>query len=62
MEQSRLIGLALMQWHRNIQININNVIDRFAKNKLKPDFIIKLTIPILIHCLYHISNYLVKIG
>lgn len=41
MGQSRLTGLALMQEHRNIQININNRFDRFAKqNKRKTDFIV----------------------
>lgn len=40
MEKSRLIGPVLMQSHKNIQINVNNVIDGFAKNKQKIDFII----------------------
>jgi len=40
MGQSRLTGLALMHVHRNINVDINNIIDRFAKNKRKIDFIL----------------------
>jgi len=40
MGQSRLTGLALMHVHRNRNVDINNIIDRFAKNKRKIDFIL----------------------
>jgi len=40
MGQIRLTGLALMHVHRNIDVNVNNIIDRFAKNKRKIDFIV----------------------
>lgn len=40
MGQTRLAGLALMLVHRDIEVDINNIIDRFAKNKRKIDFIV----------------------
>lgn len=40
MGQIRLTGLALMHVHKNIDINTDNIIDRFAKNKCITDFII----------------------
>ncbi|KAF0714866.1 52 kDa repressor of the inhibitor of the protein kinase-like [Aphis craccivora] len=54
MGQIRLTGLALMHVHRNIDVNVNNIIDRFAKNKRKIDFISN----------HHIGDYMssTKIG
>lgn len=40
MAQDRLNGLALLYIHRNIDINIENVINRFANKKRKLDFTI----------------------
>lgn len=40
MGQIRLTGLALMHVHRNVDVDVNNIIDRFAKNKRKIDFIV----------------------
>jgi len=40
MGQSRLTGLALMHVHRNVDVEVNNIMDRFAKNKRKIDFIV----------------------
>ena len=35
MSQDRLVGLALLHIHRDIEMNVNNIIDKFAKNKKK---------------------------
>jgi len=55
--ESSLISMckidALMHVHKNILININNIVDRFAKNKHKTDFVIKLTV-----CLYFYKIFL----
>jgi len=40
MGQIRLTGLALMHVHRNVDVDVNNIIVRFAKNKRKIDFIV----------------------
>lgn len=40
MGHSRLTGLAIMHVHRNIDVDINNIINRFGKNKRKIDFIL----------------------
>lgn len=38
--QDRLNGLALMYIYRNIELDVENIIDRFSKQKRKVDFII----------------------
>jgi hypothetical protein len=40
MSQKRLTGLALMNIHRNIDIDTSKVIERFSKTKRKLDFVI----------------------
>lgn len=40
MTQDRLVGLALLHIHREINLNIENIIDRFGKDKRKVDFIL----------------------
>jgi len=40
MGQARLTGLALMNIHSKIPLNINNIIDRFAKSNHKIDFVL----------------------
>lgn len=40
MTEERLNGLALLHIHQDINIDINKVIDRFAKNNRKLDFVI----------------------
>lgn len=40
MSQQRLTGLALMNIHKNIPIDISKVIDRFSKKNRKLDFVI----------------------
>ncbi|CAI6376726.1 unnamed protein product [Macrosiphum euphorbiae] len=40
MGQSRLTGLALLHIHRQLPLNVDKIIDRFAKNKRCLDFVI----------------------
>lgn len=40
MTQKRLTGLALMNIHRDIPIDVDKVIERFAKTNRKLDFVI----------------------
>jgi len=40
MGQARLTGLALMNIHSNVLLDIDNIINRFAKSKHKIDFIL----------------------
>ncbi|CAI6376232.1 unnamed protein product [Macrosiphum euphorbiae] len=40
MGQSRLTGLALLHIHRQLPLNVDKIMDRFAKNKRCLDFVI----------------------
>lgn len=40
MGQSRLTGLALLHIHRQITLNVDKIIDRFAKSKRCKDFVL----------------------
>jgi len=41
MEEERLIGFAILNVHRDIAVNIEKVIDRFAKSKTRlVDFVL----------------------
>jgi len=40
MGQSRLTGLALLHIHRQLQLSVDKIIDRFAKNKRILDFVL----------------------
>jgi hypothetical protein len=40
MGQNRLTDLALLHIHREIALNVETIIDRFAKNKRCRDFVI----------------------
>lgn len=40
MSEPRLTGLALLHIHRQENINIDNIIDRFASNKRVLDFVV----------------------
>lgn len=61
MGQCILTRLALMQLHRNIQININNLVDGFVKLNEKA-VLLYYQLYLLINYLYNNSNYQVKIG
>jgi len=42
MDQSRLTGLTLLHIHRQFTLNVDKIIDRFAKDKRWKDFAVQL--------------------